>query len=250
MVDPSRELRRAALDTWGERVDSGRFSRVSTAPRQSRSRSIHMYTRRLCPMQEVASLSERQRRVLSFFNDVVRDTGTPPSIRQVMKHCGLKSPRGAELQLKALAQSGFILHRPGTKPAYRPRVVGETSSIPILGSAPAGHRLDQPEDREGALLLPWRFSDRSFAVRVQGDSMRDANILQGDLVVIDSSRSPRSGDAVLAIINGGQTIKHLRMRGAAWTLEPANASYPTITPSSEGDRVVGLVVAIVRRLRR
>lgn len=199
-------------------------------------------------MQQVGPLTGRQQLVLSFFNETVRDTGTAPTIRQVMKSCGLKSPRGAELQLKALAKCGYLVHKPGTKLAYRPRVTGRPSSVPILGSAPAGHPLDQPENYEGTLSLPWRFNDESFAVRVVGDSMRDAHILDGDIVVVDTRRQPKNGDIVLAMIDGQQTIKRLRKRQSTWWLEPANPNHQNITPRLEGDHVIGCVGALVRSI--
>ncbi|MDB4946674.1 MAG: hypothetical protein JWP97_6208 [Labilithrix sp.] len=197
----------------------------------------------------MGSLTERQQVVLAFFNETVRDTGAPPTIREVMVSCGLKSPRGAELQLKALAKCGYLVHKPGTKLAYRPLVGGKQATVPLLGSAPAGHPREQPEAYERGVSLPWSFTDGSFAVRVMGDSMRDAHILDGDLVVVETERDPRNGDIVLAMVDGQQTIKRLRTDRSGWWLEPENPAYPTITPRVEGDRVVGCIGALVRKIR-
>ncbi len=122
--------------------------------------------------------------------------------------------------------------------------------MPVLGRAPAGHPSAQPEIHEGTLLLPWRFSDSAFAIVVTGESMRDAHVLDGDLVVVDPKREARNGDVVLALLGGEHTIKRLRQTGVRWALEPANPAYPTLTPSDPRDHLIGRVVALVRRMDR
>jgi repressor LexA len=194
-------------------------------------------------------LSLRQQLVLSFVTETVQETGAPPTIREVMRHCGLRSPRGAELQLKALAKCGHLVHAPGLKRAYRLRVERPGTSVPIIGRAPAGHPTEQLEFREGTLSVPWAVGSNSFAVHVTGDSMRDAAILDGDIVVVDPRRQPVDRSVVLAVLDGSQTIKHLRVRGNLWHLEPANSDYPSLFPRVEGDRVVGCVVGLVRRMK-
>jgi repressor LexA len=199
-------------------------------------------------MQRPRRLTDRQQLVLQFVRDVVQSTGAPPTVREVMKECGLKSPRGAQLQLKALVKCGYLVHEAGAKRAYRPTVERPPAAVPILGRAPAGHPSDQPEEHEGTLPLPWGVSDDAFAVRVQGDSMTDAHIVHGDLVVIDRRKEPRDGDVVLASIDGEQTIKRLRKARSKWRLEPANPAYEPVVPKVEGDHVVGCVVGLVRKV--
>ncbi|MCE7895081.1 MAG: repressor LexA [Sorangiineae bacterium PRO1] len=205
-----------------------------------------MYTSWLAPLQDARKLNQRQRQVLAFFNESVGATGAPPTIRQVMGHCGLKSPRGAELQLRALATRGFLEHEPGGRPAYRPKYLRSGSAVPIVGRAPAGHPSEQPEEHEGVLHLPWRVSARSFAIRAVGDSMIDAHLLDGDLAVVDPEHEARDGNIVLAMLSGECTIKRFRARGKSWILEPANSTYRELVPTVEGDRVVGCIVALFR----
>lgn len=200
-------------------------------------------------MRRSGALTARQQLVLSFVNETVRDKGAPPTVREVMEHCGLRSPRGAELQLKALAKCGHLVHEPGVKRAYRPRLERPASAVPILGRAPAGYPADQAEIHEGTLPVPWRVGDDAFAVRVVGESMRDAAILDGDLVVIDRKREPRNGDVVLAVIGGEQTIKRLCIKANRWILQPANPAFPELSPEAEGDQVLGCVVGLVRQMR-
>jgi repressor LexA len=199
-------------------------------------------------MQRPRPLTSRQQIVLAFVNETVRETGAPPTVREVLRHCGLKSPRGAQLQLNALAKCGYLVHETGVKRAYRPRIERPASSVPIVGRAPAGHPSEQPELHEGTLPLPWTVDAQAFAVRIVGDSMRDEHIVDGDLVVVDRKRQPRSGDVVLAAVRGEQTVKRFQKRGTSWVLEPANPHYKTIVPRTEGDQVVGCVVALVRHV--
>lgn len=185
--------------------------------------------------------------MLAHFVDVSRETGAPPTIRDVMRRFGFSTPRGAEVHLRALATKGYLHHEPGGRPAYRPRVSHAGSSVAILGRAPAGFPSEQPELEEGILPLPWRFSDDAFAIRVTGDSMRDAHVIDGDLVVVDPKRETKDGDIVLALLSGEHTVKRLRQVIAGWELQPANPDFPTFG-LGEGDRLVGRIVALTRRL--
>lgn len=207
-----------------------------------------MYTLLFWPMQDAPKLNARQLQVLAFFNESLGATGAPPTIRQVMRHCGLKSPRGAELQLRALAKHGYLAHEPGQTPAYRPKYLRSGSTVPILGRAPAGHPSEQPEEHEGVLHLPWRVGQHAFAIRVDGDSMIEAYVLSEDLAVVDPDQEVRSRMIVLAMLSGEQTIKRYVARGMSWILEPANPKFRTMRPEIEGDRIVGPVVALVRNM--
>jgi repressor LexA len=199
-------------------------------------------------MQSIGKLTERQHEVLVHFTDTLRKTGAPPTIRAIKTHFGFSTPRGAEVHLKALAAKGYLIHFPGETPAYRPRFHHGGSTVPLVGRVPAGHPTEQPEVFEGLLAIPWRVSDRAFAVKVVGDSMRDAHILDGDLAVVDPVLETRDGHVVVALLDGEHTIKFLRHVGAGWELEPANADYERLVPRMEGDSLVGRVVAIVRTM--
>ncbi len=200
--------------------------------------------------RQARALSDRQRRVLTFFREALRETGTPPTVRQVMKKCGLKSPRGAQLQLRALVDGGLLVHEPMRKPAYRPRPRTLGATLPIVGSAPAGHPADNPEDHRGEVHVPWKVHRAAFAIYVQGDSMEDAQILDGDIAIVEPTNDPVDGEIVLALIEGGSTIKRFRGDRSDWRLEPANKRYSVRVPRMDGDAVIGRVVGILRRLVR
>jgi repressor LexA len=198
-------------------------------------------------MQQGVGLTERQQHVLTFFLETWGATGAPPTLRTIMARFGIKTPRGADVHLQALAKKGLLVHDKNRHPAYRPKQSDRGSSVPILGSAPAGNPSDQPEDHRGQLPLPWKFSDSAFAVAVTGESMRDAHVLEGDIVVVDPQRELVDGDIVLAMRGGESTIKTLRKTKGSFALEPANPAFKTQHPTEERDRVVGAVVALVRR---
>lgn len=201
-------------------------------------------------MQAAQDLTARQKEVLAHFIDTFRETGAPPTIRAVMRRFGFSTPRGAEVHLRALAAKGYLHHEPQGRPAYRPRFAHGGSSVAILGRAPAGFPTEQPELAEGTLPLPWRFGADAFAIRVSGDSMREAHVLDGDLVVVDPKRETRDGDIVLALLGGEHTVKRLRHLSTGWALEPANPDFPRLVPREERDRLVGRIVALVRRIDR
>jgi repressor LexA len=207
-----------------------------------------MYTSESDGMQRRRSRTNPQQMVLAFVNETVRDTGAPPTIREVMKHCGYKSPRSAHIHLKALVKCGLLVYERGVGRAFRARIERPASSVPIVGRAPAGRPLDQPEEPEGTLPLPWGVNADAFAVHVEGDSMIDAHILAGDLVVVDRDREARDGSVVLARVDGAQTIKRLQKRGRKLTLKAANRAHSDVEPRRDDDEIIGCVVALVRKI--
>jgi repressor LexA len=200
-------------------------------------------------MQTLVELTPRQREVLAHFRQMVRSTGAPPTIREVMRHFRFTTPRGAEVHLRALAAKGYLAHFPGQTPAYRPQISTVESTVPVLGRVPAGRPSDQPELLEGTLVLPWSLSERAFAIRVVGDSLRDSHVIEGDLVIVDPNREQRDGDIVLALVGGEHAVKLLRIDREGWHLAPANPAYPPVWPKEERDKVLGPVVGLMRRIR-
>ena len=217
-----------------------------------------------------AALSDRQAAVLKFFQEC--SATAPPTVREVMQFLGLRNPRGAAGHLTALVRKGYLTHRPRTSRGYRlrldsavepalsapgqegdaPRSANKEvrpaeSRIPIRGRVPAGTPSLQEEEDLGHIALPISVSERAFAVSVYGDSMRDAHIIDGDLVVVDPAVIPTDRATVLAIIDGNYTIKTLRKNAQGeWWLEPANDQVRPIVPRVDGDRADATVVALVR----
>lgn len=186
-----------------------------------------------------------------------------PTVRDVMVFLGLKNTRGPERHLRALAEKGYLQHFPKTSRAYRIPIAAswpnelmdsrestarhsENRRIPVIGRAPGGKPSAQELEELGEVCLPIRVSENAFAVRVVGNSMRDAHIIDGDVVVVDPAQEPLDRSIVLAEIDHEYTVKVLRKTPSAWWLEPANEDFAPVIPRIVNDRVVAPIVALYR----
>lgn len=235
------------------------------------------------------SLSERQRKILGFIVDFTESHDYPPTIREIGEKVGITSTsvvnynltkledmelltrqrevsRGLSLNRAKLADLGLIeLDGTAVAPVYQPRVEDETVAvprlrIPVLGKIAAGDpiRVD-PRDPSNAedwielaegLLGP--SNSRLFALRVQGNSMIDASVLDGDIVILRHQETAEDGDMVAAWIEGDEetTLKLLYREGRNVRLQPANPSpeYKPIIRPAEKVRINGKVVSVIRLL--
>ncbi|MFM7719025.1 MAG: transcriptional repressor LexA [Actinomycetota bacterium] len=203
----------------------------------------------------------RQRRILDFIARTVRDRGYPPTVREIGEAVGLTSSSSVHAQLANLERLG-LLHRDPTKP----RAIGlaeagspsraaepEDGTVPLLGRIAAGAPVLAAEHVEDRVRVPGDFlrGGEHFALRVAGDSMVGAGILDGDLVVVRRQDDARDGDVVAAILPGpGEdeaTVKRLRRTDGRVLLVPEN---PALRPFEmpEGGRLAGVVTGVLRKL--
>jgi len=201
-------------------------------------------------------LTGRQRRIIEFIGETVRERGYPPTVREIGEAVGLTSSSSVHAQLGNLERKGLLKKDP-TKPraiglAETDRTRPDGIVVPLVGRIAAGTPLLAEETIEEYLTVPVGFADGvdHFALRVDGDSMIGAGILDGDVVVIRRQDDADDGDIVAAILPGPAedeaTVKRLRRRGDRVELVPEN---PAFDPLDIGDgRVVGKVVAVLRRL--
>lgn len=205
----------------------------------------------------MVELTLLQKRVLDH---IVRATGNgqPPTIREIGAAFGWRSTGTVRDHLRALVAKGalrwdhgrargLVPTRPGSR-LHDPGTPDPGPGIPLLGRVAAGRPLFAEENREGILdLHAATGSGRPglFALRVQGDSMRDAGILDGDAVVVRKQESARPGEIVVALVDGEATVKRLRREGRRAFLDPANPAYKPIPVEGE-TRVVGRVVGVWR----
>lgn len=203
-------------------------------------------------------LTDRQRQVLDYILKYRRANGCSPSIPEIQRHFDLRSPNGVAGHLNALEAKGVIRRADrGSRQIDIPGEVFEEVAgiyrIPVYGSIPAG----SPQMREGApaegcasvdeTALGFKPREGCFALRVRGDSMRDAGILNGDMVVVQPTPSPRDGQIVAALIDGECTLKRLvRMKGR-WFLKAENPAYPELHPR-EALVIQGVVRTVIRKL--
>jgi len=203
----------------------------------------------------VSDITARQRRILDFIAETVRDRGYPPTVREIGEAVGLTSSSSVHAQLANLEKMG-LLHKDPTKPRAMSLSTEESKAtgtvVPLLGRIAAGTPLMAAEQIEDYVSVPTDFarSGEHFALRVAGDSMIGAGILDGDMVVIRSQASATDGDIVAAVMPGPAedeaTVKRLGHDGARVILIPEN---PALFPFEMLDgRIVGKVVAVLRQL--
>jgi repressor LexA len=204
----------------------------------------------LARKKKMEPLTPRQQQVLSFIERQQREKGLPPTTREIQAHFGFRSQTAAMNHLRVLAKKGAIEKSPGkARAAVVPRPVRE-NRIPFLGSIPAGLAVDATAETDEALELDLRlFGQESptsvFALRVRGDSMINAQIADGDLVIVQQ-KPPREGDIVAALIDGEVTLKRYVLVGGKPRLVAENPRYPDLIPAADL-RIQGVMIGLIRQ---
>jgi repressor LexA len=206
-------------------------------------------------------LTDRQRQVLEFIDGEVRERGYPPSVREIGEAVGLSSSSTVHAHLAALQDKGFLKRDP-TKPRAMELVYDSSSGtaierrsvrhIPlVMGNVAAGTGLLTDERVEETIPVPEDFTGAGqlFMVKVQGDSMVNAGILDGDYVVVRSQPTAEAGEIVVAGVNGEDaTVKtYLRRRGKV-VLRPENPTMDEMVFDPADVLIYGKVVTLLRRL--
>lgn len=198
------------------------------------------------------SLTKRQREILDYIVSSIRKRDRFPSYRDIGRKFRLSSSATVSQHLDALVKKGF-LSRTGSELMLSPRARA-VRGVPIVGRVAAGLPITAIENREGYLDLESLFNDGAayFAVRVNGDSMEEAGILDGDHVIVRQQEDAQSGETIVAYVGdeGEATVKVLRKRGRSIELEPRNSAYQSIKirPGQDGLRIAGKVVGLIRKL--
>lgn len=180
--------------------------------------------------------------IVDFVNAFVQENGYAPSVREIGAAVGLRSTASVSYHLKQLQEKGMLLS-PGGKGAKRSIVTAQRpGQIPIVGVVTAGVPILAVENQEGTMA--WEGDPGCFALRVRGDSMVGAGILDGDKVVVRPQQTANDGQIVVARIGDEATVKRLsRKNGQVWLL-PENENYDPIDGSEA--ELIGLVKAVVR----
>lgn len=199
-------------------------------------------------------LTERQQAVYDYVVGYMEKHKWAPSIREIGAAFGIKSLRGVTVHLDALEKKKFI-ERESTSRSIRilqPHVAGKRSpftTIPILGTIAAGTPLLAVENIEGEMQVPTAMlgaTRNAFLLHVKGDSMVDAHIMNGDLVIIRPQQSAENGDLVAALFGDEATVKRLHIEGEEAVLLPANEAYQPIPLRHTDVRLIGKVIGLLR----
>ena len=207
------------------------------------------------------ALTPRQREILNVISTSMQERGYPPSVREIGEAVGLNSPSTVHNHLNTLQKMGFLRRDP-TKPRAL-EVRFDTNSevamerrpsrhVPLIGEVAAGTGLLAQQNVEDLIPLPTDFTGEGelFMLRVRGDSMIDAGILDGDFVVARQQQTADNGDIVVAGIPGDEaTVKTFKKSGNKITLVPANPTMDPMVFTSDEVSVFGKVVTVMRKLR-
>ena len=208
-------------------------------------------------MENKKDLSPNQKRVFAFLKNYLGENGFPPTLREIASHFGLKGPKAPQKTLTILERKGYIRKIPGgsraieilNSPSTHP---AQILSIPIIGRVQAGEPILAVENIEGYIHFDRNLvsSGDVFLLRVQGDSMIDAHIQDGDFALVKPQPHAENGEIVVALIEDEATIKRIFQKRDLIQLEPANPKMePIIVKKGEKKvTIVGKVIGIFRKL--
>lgn len=197
-------------------------------------------------------LTERQREIFGFIRDSIRTHNCPPTVREIADHFGFRSPKAATDHLNALEKKGYIQRRNSKARNIELPEGLDPQSIPILGRIAAGEPVLAVEEIEGAVSVSGVFqpSPNTFALTVNGSSMRDAGILDGDYVVVEKGAPVKDGAIAVAMLGDEATVKRIYYADNAIILQPDNPDFDAITVDrSDPDfQLCGPVRGVVRQI--
>ena len=203
-------------------------------------------------INRVEDLTEAQDELFNWLRAYIKEFKHSPSIRQMMKAMGLKSPAPIQSRLKHLQEKGYIFWEEGK--ARTLQLVSDVSDgIPVLGSVAAGGLIETFNDLNENLDVSDIFSKKGvFALTVNGDSMIDACIADGDMVLmepVESVNSIRNGDIISALVPGsGTTLKYFLKKDNKIILEAANSNYEPIILDYDNISIQGKLLAVWRKV--
>lgn len=194
-------------------------------------------------------LTQKQQEILTFIYEEIKNKQLPPSVREIAAKFGFSSPRSAQDHLKALVKKGFI--RIAQNKSRAIEIIREhLFSIPVIGSVQAGLPTLATENIEEYLNLDKLVlsNHKNFGLRVKGESMINAGVMPGDLVIVRQQSFAEVGQMVVALIEDDATVKYLTKKHDRYFLEPANPAFSPIQLTAAAS-IIGVVVNVIRNLR-
>lgn len=203
-------------------------------------------------------ITKTQRKILEFITETIREHDRSPTIREIGEAFGIASTNGVRYHLRVLEERGYIKRERGISRGIewrehhaRPEARTNVSEIPLIGSVAAGQPILAVENVEGIIAVDEMFarSKDCFALRVDGDSMTGAGIMDGDVVVVCPQPSARNGDVVVALIEDEATVKTYIRKDGRTILRAENPDYDDIVIDRRSGeaQVLGKVVGLMRK---
>jgi repressor LexA len=194
-------------------------------------------------------LTSRQKEIFDFIEDKIRNRGYGPTVREIGEHFEIASPNGVMCHLKALEKKGIIHREPGMSRAIQLSAeVLAHRGVPLVGQIAAGSLTEAIEQAERFEFEDWFPAKKTqFALRVKGDSMIEAQIADGDIVLCRKARTAHKGDIVVAMTDEGEaTLKYWFPEANRIRLQPANSSMKPIYVRDA--QILGIVTGVIRKI--
>jgi repressor LexA len=195
------------------------------------------------------NLTAKQLAVLECIRDEIAANGRPPTYRDIAKRLGYDAVGTVQDHVRTLVRKGFLEKEEGVSRGFRLSYQTGSKEIPVLGRVPAGNPIEAIQDVQGSVAVPSRLHGDLFALKVTGESMVEAGILDGDTVIVRQQSQAENGDIVVAMIDGEATVKYLEKKPGRVRLLPANPRFhPIDVPHSThlGDFIQGKVISVQR----
>ena len=199
-------------------------------------------------------ITDRQQEIFNFIRSIVEKRGIPPTMREIGEEFGIRSTNGVEGHLAALERSGFIRRDRGkSRGILLKQSERSTVSIPLLGRVAAGQPVLSPENREGEISLdPSLFSLKNahnvFAVKVKGESMINAHIMDGDVLIVRAQNSAQDRDIIVALWDGETTVKRFFNEKNRVRLQPENNAMKPILIEKGDLLILGKAIGVIRKV--
>ena len=196
------------------------------------------------------SLNVQEQRVLDYIKETIRTTGYPPSVREICAALNFKSTSSAHQYISRLADKGYIDKKDLKTRAIRVIGAESTISVPIVGKVAAGEPILAQENIEDYFSIGESFfrqdelKNDNYILKVQGESMINAGINDGDYIIVSKQETARNGQIVVAMIDGNATVKTFYKEDGHYRLQPQNSSMePIIVDNVE---IIGKVISLFR----
>lgn len=202
------------------------------------------------------NITKRQQEIYSFIRSAIDRRGMPPTLREIGGRFGIRSTNGVEGHLAALETHGLIRRERGKSRGIVVRSAAERQAtpVPLLGRVAAGSPVLSPENLEGHVLVDLslfslRRANNIFALRVKGESMVNAHIMDGDILLVRAQSTAQNGDIVVALAEGETTVKRFFREKEAIRLQPENDAMKPLVYDRGDFAVLGKAVGVVRKMR-
>jgi len=198
-------------------------------------------------------LTDKQKAIFEYIRDKIINHGISPTIREIGEKFNISSTNGVRQHLNAIIRKGYLKKHEFISRGLEltQRFAGDVGLVKLVGSVPAGSPIDAIENIEGEIALDTSFLPKgeSFTLTVKGDSMKDAGIFDGDLVLVQKQQIAQKGEIVVALIGGEATVKRYFPENKRIRLQPENDAYDPIYVDKKSDefRIAGKVVGLLRR---